>query len=420
MRLFKLAVRNLTRNRRRTAITLVALVVGVGAMVTLRGFINGLQRMMLENIVHGQLGALQVHRAGYLANVLSSPLTLDMEDSGDLRARIRAVPGVRAVAGRIQFGAMVSTPDVGEAPGKTSFFLATALEPEAEKEVSPKRWEWVAQGQMPAAADARALVLGASFAEGLDIPLPQGEGKGEEEEQWPALLAADRDGILNGEAVVLAATLHNATPGDNRFGFVPLVTAQRLLRMEGRVTEYAVGIERMEDAAVVRDALASTLGPGYEVHTWSQLFPFLTELTGTQDFIFSVVSSIFLVVVLLGIVNAMLMSVLERVREIGTMLAVGLRRRQVVFLFLLEGLVLGAVGGALGVAVGFAAVQWMQAAGLHLPAPGAEIDSLIRPFVSSLYLARALTMAVAGSTLAALWPAYRASALRPVEALAHV
>ena len=88
MNLLSLAARNLARNRRRTLISLAALVVGVGAMVAFRGFINGQQRVILENIVFGQLGAVQVHKAGYLANVQGSPLTLDMADSPELRQRI--------------------------------------------------------------------------------------------------------------------------------------------------------------------------------------------------------------------------------------------------------------------------------------------------------------------------------------------
>src|SRR5690349_4380984 len=111
MGLMGLAGRNLSRNRRRTVISLVALIVGVGAMVSLRGFINGQQRAILDNVVSGQLGSVQVHREGYFANILSSPLTLDMEDTPALREKIRAVRGVKAVAPRIQFGAMISTPD---------------------------------------------------------------------------------------------------------------------------------------------------------------------------------------------------------------------------------------------------------------------------------------------------------------------
>src|SRR4051812_42103074 len=109
--LFVLATRNLMRHRRRTAIALAALVVGVGALVVLRGLINGQQQVILENIVYGQLGAVQVHREGYLANVQGSPLSLDLEDSEVLRQRISAVPGVIGVSPRLAFGGMLSMPE---------------------------------------------------------------------------------------------------------------------------------------------------------------------------------------------------------------------------------------------------------------------------------------------------------------------
>jgi putative ABC transport system permease protein len=127
-----------------------------------------------------------------------------------------------------------------------------------------------------------------------------------------------------------------------------------------------------------------------------------------------------LLVVLLGIVNAMLMSVLERVREIGTMLAVGMRRRQIVGLFLLEGLVLGFLGGVIGLALGAAVTMYFGHVGIDLPAPGATVSTLLRPVVTGRYLVEALVQAVVGAGVAALWPAFRASALRPVEALQSV
>ncbi|HEX8819518.1 MAG TPA: FtsX-like permease family protein [Archangium sp.] len=421
MKLLSLAARNLLRNRRRTAISLVALVVGVGAMVGLRGFINGQQRAMLENLVYGQVGAVQVHRTGYLANVQGSPLTLDMADSEEVRRRIASVPGVTTVSPRIVFGGMLSLPDVEgaegeEAAGKTGFLQLTAYDPALEPQVTPQRSKWLGKGAHLSGVDAAELLLNADMARSLATEVT---GARVPSERWPALLSADRDGALNGEGVRISGTLVSATPGDRRLGYVPLGTAQRLLRMEGRVTEYALAVSRLEDAPRVRDALKAALGPEYEVHTWDEVLPFLKQLLGHQDFIFGIMTSVFLLTVLLGIVNVMLMNVLERVREIGTMLAVGTRRRQVVALFLLEGAVLGLVGGLLGALVGGAVTLWLGHRGILLPAPGAQADSIIRPFVSVLYLVRAVGMATVGASLAALWPAYRAAQLRPVEALAH-
>ena len=116
-----------------------------------------------------------------------------------------------------------------------------------------------------------------------------------------------------------------------------------------------------------------------------------------------------LLVVLLGIVNAMLMSVLERVREIGTMLAVGLRRRHIVQLFLIEGLAIGIIGAVIGMAVGMSWVMYANKVGLPLPAPGAKVNTVLHPAVETYYLVRILIQASLGAGLASLWPAWRAS-----------
>jgi putative ABC transport system permease protein len=432
MALVTLALRNLQRNRKRTTITLVALVVGVGAMVAVRGFIVGFRGMIVENQSQGLLGTVQVHHAGYVANVQSSPLTLDMADSPAFRALLQGVPGVRTVAPRIDFGAQLSTPDRRPPPadggelaeadrGTSTFLIATGFDPALERDVTPKRWEWVAAGRggMPPSADSPSLVLNDDFARALGLELlPVGAPLPPVERQV-ALIAGDREQALNGENVVLGGTFASVTPNDRRVGFVSLGLAQRLLRMEGRVTEYALSLQPGASPLEVKAALQARLGPAYEVHTWEERIPFVTDLVETQTRIFDIVSSIVLLVVLLGIVNAMLMSVLERVREIGTMLAVGMRRRQVVLLFLLEGAGLGVVGGVLGVTLGVLVVWWMGQAGIALPAPGARVASIIHPTVEPLFVARTLGLAIAGSALASIIPARRAAALRPVEALAH-
>jgi putative ABC transport system permease protein len=428
MAILKLAVRNLRRNRRRTAITLVAMVIGVGVMVMLRGFINAQQVAILTNVINGRLGAVQVHRLGYVKNVLTSPLQLDMADSPELREKIRSTPGVVAVAPRIDFGAMISTPDKRPAPddgtllpeadqGKTSFFMATGIEPDAESKVTPQRSGLITKGRMFPGVDTPELVLNADFAVGLEAALHDAREPMPPIEQQVALLAADRDGALNGENVVLGGSFPTFSPGDKRVGLVPLAVAQRLLRMEGRVTEYGVAVEPLEAADDVAGALKAKLGPEYEVYTWNELFPFVKTLMSTQDFIFSIISAVFLAVVLLGIVNSMLMTVLERTREIGTMLAVGMRRRQIVQLFLLEGAVIGAVGATLGLIVGFTLVSIAHQKGIPLPSPGATVPSILRPFVSPRFIVGAFIGTPLGAALATLWPAYRASLLRPVEAL---
>jgi putative ABC transport system permease protein len=428
----KLAMRNLRRNRRRTIITFVALVAGVGAMVAIKGFMMGQRRQILENQMRGTYGALQVHKKGYVENVLGSPLTLDFADSAELRTKIAAVSSVLAVSPRIEFGAQLSTPDKQPPPddgselpeadrGQTSFLMFTAFDPALEKAVTPKRWEWVTwgRGEMLHSSTAEQVVLNDDFARGIEVPLWKSGTELPPLERRLAVLAPDRDSSLNGVNVVMVGALASATPNDRRMGVISLQTAQQLLRMEGRITEYGLDVVPTANLEQVRDAVKLTLGSEFEVHTWEERIPFVKDIVNTQDFVFGIVSSIFLFVVLLGVVNAMLMSVLERVREIGTMLAVGMKRQQIVALFIAEGVVLGLVGGALGAVIGFVWVSYMNSKGISIPAPGANVPSVLRPDVELSFVLRAIVQATAGAALASLWPAWRASRLRPVEALAH-
>nr|CCA65709.1 predicted ABC-type transport system [Stigmatella aurantiaca Sg a15] len=292
----------------------------------------------------------------------------------------------------------------------------TAFDPKLEAQVTPRRMDWLGTGSFLSSVDASEMMLNADMARSLGTQVMNAQSP-PPEDQWPALLASDRDGVLNGEGVKLSGTLVSATPGDRRLGYLPLATAQRLLRMEGRVTEYALALNRLEDAPKVRDALKAQLGDEYEVHTWDEVQPYVAELLKQEDALFGIIIFIFLFVVLLGVVNVMLMNVLERVREIGTMLAVGMRRRHIVSLFLMEGAVLGLLGGVLGALLGWALTVWLNQKGIRIPAPGASVDSIIRPVIPLTYLVRATVLAIVGASLAALWPAYRASRLRPVEAL---
>lgn len=187
--------------------------------------------------------------------------------------------------------------------------------------------------------------------------------------------------------------------------------------MPERATEMVVSVREGLDLDDMKQRIQRAIGPDYEVATWNEIVPWVKDAFASQDFMFNLLVGIFLFVAMLGVVNTMLMAVYERTREIGTMMSVGVRRRQILALFLLEAGILGLVGGLFGAAVGCGYVAYLSHAGVTAKMGDASMPMILHPYIQPGYVLFVLFLATAGATAAALWPSLRASRLRPVEAL---
>ena len=404
--LLRIAFRNVLRNRRRSIITFSAVFLALGVMVGLRGFLNGMQATIRESIILGQTGALQVHRKGFLKSVNTSSLDLDLPTDAAFMGRILGVKGVKAATARIAFGGIANANDT------SAVALFSAIDPEQETLVCPRRLEMISSGQTLAQAGPEAGIFTPELAANLGIKLGQ----------QATLLINDKEGVMN--ALDLNFVGVYGQPGlplpEKKIGYVPLLYAQKLLRMEGRATEIAIAVNNLDDAGKLKPVLQAAVGPEYEVVTWLDVAASVEEAIASQNAVLSLIATIFLFIALLGIANTMLMSVLERTREIGTMMSVGVRRRQILSLFLLEAALLGLLGGLLGAAAGCTFVFYYGHAGITFKFPGMLAPLHIYPTITTGYVLFVLTLAAGGAALAALWPSVRASRMRPVEALASV
>lgn len=411
MTLWAIAARNLTRHRRRTAVTLLALSLGLMLVTVARGFTNAQHTLMIDGAVFADSGALLVHRAGYSQAISQSPLRFTLEDSAGLRERIAAVPGVRAVAPRLRFAAQLSNAEAApSAPGASAWISVTAIDPPLEVEVTPRRSRLFRRGTLPVSG---GLALSESLAQALGPPF----GLTTPDALKPALLANDVEGAPNGELVAPVGAFEPALPGDRKVALLGLAQGQRLLRLEGRLTEYGVAVDDLSRVPEVREALARALGPDFEVLAWSDQHPLMAELHRTQDRVFAGLSALFLLVVLFGAVNQLLMGVLERVREIGTLVALGLTRRQVAALFVLEGVALAALGALLGLGGGLLGTAALNAIGVDYTLAGTHTAVRLDFQPGLRWVLASAALVVASSALASLWPARAAARLHPVDAL---
>jgi putative ABC transport system permease protein len=289
----------------------------------------------------------------------------------------------------------------------SALFVATAIDPRAELEVCPRRHISMDPQQKLDPRDASGIFIGSVLAEGLSA------------KPGTTLFASSstQAGAPNALDVVLRGTLpESGGIFENKAGaIVPLATAQELLRMPGRVTEYVLSTEDLEQAPRIAGELRKLLGNGYEVKIWRD-WPHIRGLYQLMDVMGTVWASLLSVLVISVIMNTMLMSIFERVREIGTMLAIGIRRRQVMTLFLIESGILGFFGALGGAALGMGIIR-LTAGGIPLPATEVSGKLLSYPFVTPGFVVGSGLAAILVAVLASLYPAWKGSRMKPVDAL---
>lgn len=400
MRLVLLALRNLTRNKRRTLLTALAIVFGAMAIVLLQGFVNGFIRNNIEAIVMSKLGAVQVYRKGYLGS--DDPLKKSMPHDPALMARIRKVPGVLEVAPRIAFDGMVSN------GAESTMFVATAIEPDLEYKVCPERPKRVAKGSTPLTQQQRGMTL---IGKTLSDSLKANPGS------TLVMQAAGPHASTNALDIEVSGYLPTLNLIESkRMATVQVGFAQELLRMKGQVTEYVVGVHNLEQMNDVAQRLRTELGDDYQVTTWEDIDPATRTRVSSLGYVLIFIAVVLFLLVATGIVNTMMMSVYERVREIGTMLAVGVRRWQVTALFLLEAMALGLTSSVFGSLLGYVVVLWLGQRGIPMRPPGGDL-LWTYPHVQPSFMLIVIGFSITGAVLSALYPAYKASRLSPTDAL---
>lgn len=400
----KLAVRNVLRSRARSGLTIGAIGFGVLMTLVLGSFIAGLGNVMIDDTIKSRTGAVQIHLKGYDDVRENQPLDLAMEQEPVWLAKVRAIPGVTAVTPRLVFGGILN------AGAHSANYVGIAVDPGSDRTALP----WNRHGLHGAQigddpAKTSALVLGHELATAMQVE-PGATMT------LQAATAAGQQNALDGE---LVGTLDSGTPFEaKRLAYVSLPWAQDLLDMKGKVTEFVIGIEDRDQADAIAREVRAIVGGGFEVQTWADLRPAVANIVRVQKIVLGGVGVVFLVIAIIGVINTMLMSVLERTREIGTMMAVGVRRQTITLLFLLEGVALALFGGAFGVVLAWGIVGVVAGrGGIHLNPPGSETYFDIIPALPGWLILPTVLATLLGTIAAAAWPAWRASQLRPVEAL---
>lgn len=404
----KLAWRNVWRNWRRTAIALVAIVLGLILLLLLDGVIKGSDQAIFGNAVRLYGGNMQVHAPGFREKISRLPL-LPLADADAVVAAAHAQPQVVAAAKRINTGGLISSRE-GAFP-----VSIIGIEPAIEAPLSMQA-EHIATGRFLQPDDADALVIGRKLADLLKV------NAGDR-----VILVGRRKNETTRQRTMTIVGIYDLKIPDAEKGtvFMTLAEAQSLYNLRDQVTEVTVSLQNVSQNGVVLAALRAAL-PAYEVDTWETLKPEIREAMDTKAVFAGFFGLIVVLIACIGILNLLLMAVFERTREMGVLAALGMKRRQLISLFLLEGTLIGFIGavvgcilgglviGAIGqVGIDFSSVQGMGEA-------TALMGTRLYPALTVTdTITRGITVTIVAA-VASLYPAWQAARKEPAEALHYV
>ena len=411
--IFKIAVRNLTRYKRRTLLTLALITLGVVFVLVFVSVTGSFKSLMIGQITGSYLGDIQIHKRGYVASIENLPLNLNL--APDQVRKVREVLGqtkeVQASSERVKFGALFSNFQ------ETTNIRINGVVPEQEFAACPLLLTRIVQGRKDAGVLEKGTIL---------VPDLLARGFGSKIGDTVVVVATNKDGSVNGKTFRVAGILESATGPGGRDGYIHIEDAREILRMEQEeVSEFAVSVRDLGQADRLEDRLRAGLSSGnqqgkspFEVHSWVKLSPF-ANIARMIDVMTFYIRLMLISLVLISILNVMIMAVYERVREIGTIAALGTRPAKILSLFLVEGFSLGVAGALSGTILALAVILVLNVSKISFSF-GFQQAVTLAPTISTGEVAGASLLVILISVLASLQPAYKASRMAPIDALRHI
>lgn len=414
--LLHIAWRNLWRNPRRTAITVAAIALGYVMLLLFACLLEGIRQQMIDNATRLLLSHMQIHAPDYYPD-RSIYQTLEGQDGTDVEALlsfIKTIPLVRAASPRVYGYGLVSSLEYSA--GAELVGVLPAQEPHVTALHTR-----IVQGDYLTGQNPHGLVLGDKLANAIRA------GVGSE----VVLVTQAADGSLGNDLYTVTGIFHTGNDGlDRSLVLMSLRALQELLHLApNRIHEIAAVLTDAAEATTVATTMQTQLSAmlPVRVQAWPELAPELVEYVRLNQGGTSVLFFIVFLVATIGIMNTMLMAVFERTRELGVLMALGMRPVYVIGLVLTEAGLLAVMSLLLGGGLSAPLLWYLEVHGLDLHSVigslsivGVVLDPTWygrQNFTAYLQAALGLTLTAIG---AALYPAIRAARFQPVEAMRKV
>ncbi|MCX8123246.1 MAG: ABC transporter permease [Spirochaetes bacterium] len=402
-----LAWRNVWRNKRRTILTLLTVIVGCAMIILLNAFAKGGHDRMIEDATGMVMGHIHIHENGYWENK-----TIDYAFFSDTKIKtvLNTIPIIQAYCTRIMCDALIAK------GATTKGVMIQGVEPSSEIKVSQLHTT-IVHGRYLNDSDTTHAVIGATLAENLKVNIGD----------TVAIISQGFDGSIAAEHLVVVGIFKSGNPEYDKFLLqMPMKQADETFSMMGYVHAIVIRATTIDAVDDIVEALSNKLGIQFEVLGWEKLMPELVQFIVMDDVSGFLFDLMLFLVVAFGILNTIQMSVYERTRELGIMKAVGTTPQQIIALILTETFYITVIGVVLGVALGVSISYYFTVHPIDYSQFADEIavwgiSTTIFPAtvtIANIITTSIITLGV--SLFFCIFPARRAAKLHPVEAIRHI
>jgi ABC-type lipoprotein release transport system permease subunit len=400
--LLSLAWKNIWRNKKRSLIIIAAITFGLWGGIFSSAIMVGMMESMVETAISRDISHIQIHKQDYEKD---RDVRNFIPDGINVLNNTRSVQGVRAASGRAIIAGMAATPTssygveiIGIAPGES-------------KQVTDI-YATIIDGSYFESNKRNPILIGRKLAERLNLKLHS-----------KVVLSFQNleGGIAYTACRVVGIFKTNSSQFDEMNVYVMQSDIWRILESDPIIHEIAIRSESVEMIDPLRDNLRTQLS-NLQIESWKEMAPELAYLSQTTGIYMYIFVGIILFALLFGITNTMLMSVVDRIRELGVLIAIGMKRRKIFIMIVLETVLLSLTGGICGIGVGGVTIAYYGENGIDLTAISGSLESfgatsILYPFLPVITYLTLTIMIVIAANIAALLPAWKATHLVPSEAI---
>lgn len=403
--LLRISWRNIWRNKRRSVIVMSSVAAGVIAVILLDGLNGGMINQMLLNQINSGVSHIQIHKKGFEYDKTVQSFIPDYKKAEQI---ISKNPSVKVYSKRvISYGLLSSATN-------SSGVMINGIIPQNEEKMTDIK-SLIKQGDY-LSGEKREIIIGKSLAEKLDV------GIGDK----VVSMASTPDGNVSSEVFRIKGIFESySTEFDRVKIFISINDAQKLLETGDNIHELAIITKDFDKTETVKDEIISQLNGEYEVLSYKDILPMFILSIDLYKQMMLITNAIVGAALIFGIINVMLMAVMERIREFGVLMSIGMKNSKLISMIMTEAFIIGIIGTAAGIIAGILIHIPLSESGINLSMFAESLRSygvgaVIYPEVSAANLISIIIMIPFISVIAAIYPAYKASRTEPIDAIRHV